>query len=108
MTDGVARLSARSATGVRRTVELRANGVEVRDRVAAGVAKTLGVRWTLHPDAPTDALRIEGDVRAATGTEGGVAGWYSPRYGARAPTRYIDAVRPAWAGAELISRIQVA
>jgi len=108
MADGVAQISARSATGVRRRVEVRADGVEVRDQVAPGVAQILQVRWTLHPNVPTDALRIEGHVTSASGVEGAVAGWYSPRYGARAPTRYVDAVRPAWAGTELISRIQVA
>jgi len=108
MTDGVARIVATSATGIRRTVLVRADVLEVRDQVDPRVAHSLRVRWTLHPDAPPDAVRVEGASTSGSGVEGAVAGWYSPLYGTRVPTRYIDAERPAWAGVELISRIQVA
>ena len=100
------RLRARSVTGVSREVEVGPGVVTVRDRVEGGRASQLHVRWTLHPDAKGEPISIEGESEAGWGGEGAVMGWFSPHYGERLRTRYIDARRPALAGAEIVTRIR--
>ncbi len=91
--DGEAVLVAEVPGVVRRTVRATPAGVSVEDRPLAPGVRQLAVRWLLHPEADPALVRVEGGSDTVAAEEGGVAGWYSPTYGVRLPSRLVEARR---------------
>ncbi len=79
---------------VRRHVTVTAHAVEIRDTVLSKKAEKMRVRWLLHPDADPAWAMVEGSVMR-TAAEGATQGWFSPHYGERIPSRYLDVLMPA-------------
>jgi len=102
---GAVHLAARIPGRVRRDVRVSGGAVEVTDRVLDAAAARLSVRWTLHPGAPVDAVRVDGPSRVREAAEGDTAGWYSPRYGERLATRCVEAERERPRPLEVRTRI---
>jgi hypothetical protein len=92
--------------GVRRTVRASAHEVTIDDEVPAGLARSVAVRWLLHPDAPADALSVEGPHAVRAAEEDSPAGWFSPLYGQRLASRHVDVVRDAADGASLRASVR--
>ncbi|HEX8694180.1 MAG TPA: heparinase II/III family protein [Longimicrobium sp.] len=100
-----ATLVAEVSGRLRRTVRVGAAEVRVEDRVEPGVADEAAVRWLLHPDADPAAVRVEGSCEVKAAVEGETAGWFSPGYGVRLPSRYVEVRRPAREGAVVVTTI---
>jgi hypothetical protein len=90
---------------VRRHVTVTASRVEVRDTVLADDAEALRVRWLLHPDADPTNIESEGGTWR-TAESVGTLGWFSPHYGERIPSRYLDVCQLAEPGATLTTIIR--
>ncbi|HEX8245096.1 MAG TPA: heparinase II/III family protein, partial [Longimicrobium sp.] len=90
----------------RRTVVITPGQVRVTDQVPAGVADEVAVRWLLHPSADASSVFVEGGSETKNAEEGDTGGWYSPAYGLRLPTRYVEARRDARGGAEIVTVIR--
>lgn len=88
--DGRASLVAEASTGVRRTVDVTAECLQVRDELVARSSHAWRVGWLLHPDV--DPGRVEtvppGRIREAEPNH--VEGWFSPRYGERTPSSVVE------------------
>jgi heparinase II/III-like protein len=91
---------------VRRTVVVTREEVRVEDRILPGVADEAAVRWLLHPDASAESVRVEGGGEVMAAREGATPGWYSPAYGARTASRWVEARRGARDGAEIVTTIR--
>ena len=88
----------------RRTVTVRDGEVTVRDELLGESARTLSVRWLLHPSASPEQIVIEGPHTIHIAHEGSTDGWYSPHYGERIPSHWIEVVRPGAAIVTCITR----
>ncbi|WP_183685466.1 heparinase II/III domain-containing protein [Longimicrobium terrae] len=88
---------------MRRTVHVSPSAVRVVDDVQPGVAEQAEVRWLLHPDADPRSVQVEGGAETAAAAEGDPAGWYSPGYGVRLPSRTVHAGRPAREGVRIVT-----
>lgn len=91
-------LVAEIAGRVRRTVSLTPDCVEVIDEVLARGARKLLVRWLLHPDADIRSLTVNGAAQLLAATNEQTTGWFSPTYGLRIPSHYVEVERSAAAG----------
>ena len=99
----VATLVAEIPGKVRRTVVITPREVRATDEVPAGVADEVVVRWLLHPSADPSSVAVAGGSETKQGEEGDTAGWYSPAYGLRLPSRYVEVRRDARGGAEIVT-----
>jgi len=90
---------------VRRTVRAAADRVVVRDEVLAPGARRVRVRWLLHPDADPSLVRVEGGSRIVEAQEGTPEGWFSPTYGVRVASRYVEVEREVGDGREVVTEI---
>ena len=102
--DGSRAVLEGASGGVVRRVLVEADQVEVRDRVTDRRAREIRVRWLLHPEADSSQVSVDGGGSLRDAVEGAVSGWFSPHYAERLPSRYIDVVRTAQSGAELVTR----
>lgn len=103
---GTAAIVAEMPGRVRREVRVARDLVRVEDTVLASDARRMRVRWLLHPGADSSQLRVvEGGARVLEAREGAVPGWFSPHYGERIPSRYIEAERDAVPGARIVTEI---
>jgi hypothetical protein len=93
---GGAVLEAEVPGVARRTVRVAPGRVEVEDRVLRPGTREAVVRWLLHPAADPAWVRAPG-ARVVEAAPADPAGWFSPGYGVRLPSRLVD-VR--WAPAE--------
>jgi hypothetical protein len=89
---------------VRRHIRVTNSQVEVRDTALASDASELQVRWLLHPDAEAASVASETGVWQEA-EELGTLGWFSPHYGERRPSRYLDMRGPADLGSTLVTLI---
>lgn len=101
-TDGVATITAEVPSRLRRVVHVTSGRVIVEDTVISKEARTARVRWLLSPDADPSIVRVEGDSQLLTADEHSVAGWFSPHYGQRLATRYVDVTRDVKAGSRIL------
>jgi hypothetical protein len=91
---------------VRRTVRVERGRVVVEDDVLATNAGTARVRWLLHPGAAAGLVQSPtGTVRVAV--EGSPEGWFSPHYGRRIASRYVDVEGPAAPGRFAVTTIPI-
>ncbi|HEY9428581.1 MAG TPA: heparinase II/III family protein, partial [Gemmatimonadaceae bacterium] len=90
---------------VRRTVRVMADRVIVRDEVLAPNAWRARIRWLLHPNADPSSVRVEGGSRLVEAREGEPAGWFSPTYGERAASRYVEVEREVTPGMRIVTEI---
>lgn len=63
------------------------------------------IRWLLHPDADPALVRVQGGSRALEASEEAPAGWFSPTYGVRLASRYVEAERDVKDGEALVTEI---
>lgn len=90
---------------VRRVVRVAPRGVTVEDEVLAPHARRIAVRWLLHPDVDPAVLQVDGSHRTRTARDGDPRGWFSPYYGERIPSRWIEIEREATLGARVIGEL---
>ncbi len=90
---------------VRRTVRAMADRVIVRDEILAHNARRVRIRWLLHPGADPASVRVEGESRVVEAREGGTAGWFSPTYGERIASRYVEVERAVEPGMRIVTEI---
>jgi hypothetical protein len=77
---------------VLRAVEVRADGVSVRDSVLDPAVSTMQVSWLLDPCSRNVQLAVEGaEVERTVAAEGDILGWFSPTYGLRQRSRAVTA-----------------
>jgi hypothetical protein len=91
---------------VRRTVRVMADRVVVRDEILARDARTVRIRWLLHPEANPASVRVEGGSRVVEAREGEPPGWFSPSYGERVASRYVEVEREAGMGEVVLTEIR--
>jgi hypothetical protein len=91
---------------VRRTVRVTANRVIVRDEVLAPDARRVRIRWLLHPGADPASVRVDGDSRLVEAREGEPTGWFSPTYGERVASRYLEVEQKVGRGAVVLTEIR--
>ena len=104
--NGVATITAEVPGRLRRTVRVTGDGVVVEDTVLARDARIVHVRWLLHPDADPRAIEVDGEAHVQRADEHDVAGWFSPHYGERIASTYIDIDRDAAPGTtSVVTRI---
>lgn len=92
LADGGFRLVAEIPGEVRREVLVLSGEVKVQDTVLREDAEEAVVQWLLHPAASPAQVEAPG-ASVAEAREGEVAGWFSPGYGVRLPSR---TVRLSW------------
>jgi hypothetical protein len=102
---GTATIAAEVPDRVRRVVRVTGDRVVVEDTILAQHARRVRIRWLLHPDANPRSVRVDGHSRLLEAHEDSVAGWYSPNYGERIPSRYIEVERDAAPGSRIITEI---
>lgn len=90
---------------VRRTVRVMADRVVVRDEVLASGIHRVRIRWLLHPDADPASVRVEGESQVVEAREGEPAGWFSPTYGERVASTYVEVEREVGAGSVVVTEI---
>ena len=90
---------------VRRTVRVAADRVVVHDKILAPGARRVRVRWLLHPDADPALVRVEGGSRVVEAREGAPEGWFSPTYGVRVASRYVEVEREVGKGRDVVTEI---
>ena len=90
---------------VRRTVRAMADRVTVHDELLAPGTHRVRIRWLLHPDADPASVRVEGGSRVIEAREGEPPGWFSPTYGERVPSRYVEVERDASPGTRIVTEI---
>jgi hypothetical protein len=83
---------------VRRTVRAMADRVVVQDEPLAPEAQRVRIRWLLHPGADPASVCVEGESRLVRALEGDPAGWFSPTYGERIASRYVEVEREVGEG----------
>jgi hypothetical protein len=105
MEDGEAVIVAEIPDRVRRTVRVAADRVLVRDVVLATGAQRVRVRWLLHPDADPALVRVEGGSRVVEALDGAPEGWFSPTYGVRVASRYVDVNRDVGERRDVVTEI---
>lgn len=103
--DDEAVIVAEIAGRVRRTVRVLARSVVVHDMVLAQDVRSVRIRWLLHPEASQSWVRAEGRSSVRDAREGAAAGWFSPHYGERIRSRYVELVRDALPGFEITTEI---
>ncbi|HEY9449059.1 MAG TPA: heparinase II/III family protein, partial [Gemmatimonadaceae bacterium] len=91
---------------VRRTVRVMADRVIVQDQVLAPSARRVRIRWLLHPDADPASVRVEGGSHLLEAREGEPAGWFSPTYGERVASRYVELEREVKAREVIVTEIR--
>jgi hypothetical protein len=91
---------------VRRTVRVTANRVIVRDEVLAPDARRVRIRWLLHPGADPASVRVDGESRLVEAREGEPTGWFSPTYGERVASRYLEVEQKVGRGAVVLTEIR--
>lgn len=91
---------------VRRTVRVSKDRVVVRDEVLALGARWVRVRWLLHPDADPALVHAQGRSRMIEAREESPAGWFSPTYGVRLASRYVEVERDVKDGVALVTEIR--
>ncbi|MBW3656190.1 MAG: heparinase II/III family protein, partial [Gemmatimonadetes bacterium] len=75
---------------VRRVVRVLPGEVVVDDTVLRPGARQARVFWLLHPDADPGQVQVAGG-QTGIAVEGDPAGWFSPGYGVRLPSRFVSA-----------------
>lgn len=107
--DGDALVMVAELEGVaRRSVRVTRGHVRVEDTVLGDSAARLVVRWLLHPAADPSIVQVEGGrATVMSARESDVMGWFSPSYGVRLPTRWVEVERPANPGDIMITEIGV-
>jgi hypothetical protein len=91
--EGSAVLVAELGGRARRTVWVVPGVVRIEDEALDPEgSKNLAVVWTLHPDAPLEAVSVTAPVVVAPAEPDGVRGWFSPHYGERVATRFVEAI----------------
>ncbi len=90
---------------VRRTVRVMTERVVVRDEVLAPDARRVRIRWLLHPGADPASVRVEGGSQLVEAREGEPAGWFSPTYGERVASRYVEVEREVGEGRVVVTEI---
>ncbi len=96
--DGEAHLVAEVPGQARREVRVRPGLVTVRDSALAPDAGELRVRWLLHPSADPACVATTPAGQVREPEPGGTAGWFSPAYGTRVRTRWVEAAASPAAG----------
>ncbi|HYH83633.1 MAG TPA: alginate lyase family protein [Longimicrobium sp.] len=86
---GGALLEAEVPGASRRTVRVAPGRVEVEDRVLRPGTREAAVRWLLHPGADAAWIRAPG-ARVVEADPARTAGWFSPGYGVRLPSRAVE------------------
>jgi hypothetical protein len=86
---------------VRRTVRVMADRVIVRDEILATDVRRVRIRWLLHPGADPASVRVEGESRLVEARDGEAPGWFSPTYGERVASRYVEVEREVEPGASV-------
>ncbi|MGE3616085.1 MAG: heparinase II/III family protein, partial [Gemmatimonadales bacterium] len=81
------RITAEIPGRVRRTVTVTDAAVTIEDEVLSPRWRRARCVWLLHPDA--DPALVHGADRVVGATEDDPAGWFSPRYAVRIPSRYL-------------------
>jgi hypothetical protein len=74
----------------RRTIRITSHRVIVHDEAVSTTAGSLRVRWLLAPGVDPSAIVTNPGGVYGSATHDDPAGWFSPRYGQRLPTRYVD------------------
>lgn len=105
MEDGEAVIVAEIPDRVRRTVRAAADRVVVRDEILAPGVRRVRLRWLLHPDADPALVRVDGGSRLVEAREGAPEGWFSPTYGVRVASRYVEVEREVGDGEEIVTEI---
>jgi hypothetical protein len=90
--EGSAVLVAELEGRARRTLRVTPGAVRIEDEALDPGTSTLAVLWTLHPDVDPTAISVSASVAVGQAEDDGVRGWFSPRYGQRIATRFIEAV----------------
>ncbi len=90
---------------VRRTVRVMTDRVVVRDEVLAPDARRVRIRWLLHPGADPASVRVEGGSQLVEAREGEPAGWFSPTYGERVASRYVEVEREVGEGRVVVTEM---
>lgn len=101
-------LAAEVPNRIRRTVHVWHDLVRVDDLVLEATAARVTIRWLLHPAADPAVIHVDGPATIHTARESEVMGWFSPAYGVKLPTRWIEIERPAVPGQRVTCDIAAA
>lgn len=85
-----ATLAAEIPGVVRRVVHVTPSRVIIEDDAIPPNADRLSTTWLLHPEADPAMLVTSGERRVHEAVEGDVRGWFSPRYGERIASRWVE------------------
>ena len=91
---------------VRRSLQLTAEEILVTDEVRGAEHREISVRWLLHPHADPGCIQVRGGAEVRAAREGATPGWFSPVYGERIASKYVEARRLRPAELNLVTHIR--